>query len=487
MSNALLIINEEAHARELSRVAELLLKGGGPRPIYFVEERMKRFGVHTGLAQTTVQTLTADDFGVIRSVKALPTQNRRLYLLSALVTLLSRMAQLSRRLEPIGRWLRATGASLIAGERDRILQRYALCDEVLSRQSFTTIVLCEDNIEFDTATWILAARQRGIRSIIVPYTIANAVELTEAYVFNEALQLEASLANRAFARWFPKWCAHHKGRSFLRCNVVRIAAIEILGLAPPNPFLLNSGTADAIAVESPAMFDYYAEAGIPSEQLVVTGTLVDDLMFEVKADASGRRRALLEENKLPLDQPILLCAFPPDQGVFDRPGCEFRDFDDMIEYWGRRLGAVKDWNVIVARHPKTPPDRLDALRQFGLALTHRDTASIVPLCDLYVASVSATIRWAIACGKPVINYDAYRLDFQDYAGMEAVLWSNAREDFERTLTEATSDAAHLARLQAAQRREAPRWGFPDGRSGRRMQALLTGNAFEQPDPGFNRG
>src|SRR5262249_7261332 len=105
--------------------------------------------------------------------------------------------------------------------------------------------------------------------------------------------------------------------------------------------------------------------------------------------------------------------------------------------------------------------------------------------DLYVASVSATIRWAIACGKPVINYDAYRLDFQDYPGIEAVLWSNTRVEFERTLREATADAANFARLQAAQQREAPPWGFHDRRSGQRLRALLNGEPFEQP--GLDRG
>ncbi len=40
----------------------------------------------------------------------------------------------------------------------------------------------------------------------------------------------------------------------------------------------------------------------------------------------------------------------------------------------------------------------------------RTRLSLVPLCSLYVASVSATIRWAIACGKPVVNYDVYRFE-----------------------------------------------------------------------------
>src|SRR5688572_21106368 len=75
MSNVLLIINEEAHARELSRVAEFLLKGSGPQPVYFVEERMKPFGVHATLAATSIETLTADDFKVEGSVGTLASQD----------------------------------------------------------------------------------------------------------------------------------------------------------------------------------------------------------------------------------------------------------------------------------------------------------------------------------------------------------------------------------------------------------------------------
>ena len=119
--------------------------------------------------------------------------------------------------------------------------------------------------------------------------------------------------------------------------------------------------------------------------------------------------------------------------MFDRPGCEFSDYDDMIAFWGECLGAVKNWNVIVSRHPKTRPGRLDGLRKYGVTLTDHDTAPLVPLCDLYVASVSATIRWALACGIPVINYDAYRLDFVDYVGLEGVVWMNARNEFRKVL------------------------------------------------------
>jgi hypothetical protein len=361
-----------------------------------------------------------------------------------------------------------------------LLQRSALCEAVFSRRGYAALLLCEDNIDLDTAVWIEAARKRGIRCIIVPYTIANTVELAEAYVYAARYQVHGSLPNRLIARLFPKWVIRHKGRHFVRASYAKIAAVELLGLTPPNPWLLNSGFADAIAVESVAMREYYCEAGLPADRLVMTGTLVDDAITEVLVDAPRRRRALLEEAGLPFDRPVLLCAFPPDQNTFNRPGCEFSDFDDLINFWGESLAAVQGWNIIVARHPKTRAGRLDALRQYGLTLTERDTASLVPLCDLYLASVSATIRWAIACAKPVINYDAYQLDFQDYPDVEAVALVKTREDFRRLLAVMTSDFAKFARMQAVQKREAPRWGFHDGRSGRRLLALIRGETLAEP-------
>ena len=476
MPSVLLLINEEAHARELARVARLLGNDATLRPVYFVDERMKPFGVHHMLAESGVETLTAADFPSSRRLAPLPTDDLARRAASALLTTARRVgdrlpAALNRPIRPL---------QMIASARDQLRLRLSLCEDVLTSRDFATLVLCEDNIDLDTAPWILVAQRRGIRSVIVPYTIANSVELTEAYVFSEPLQLKTSLLNRLAARQFPKWATQHKGRKFLRTSYARIAAIELLGLAPPNPWLLNSGAADTIAAESCAMRDYYREAGIPAAQITVTGTLVDDVIAAARADAASRRRALLTENGLPLDRPVLLCAFPPDQGVFDRPGCEFSDYDDMIAFWGECLGAVKNWNVIVSRHPKTRPGRLDGLRKYGVTLTDSDTAPLVPLCDLYVASVSATIRWAFACGIPVINYDAYRLDFVDYVGLEGVVWMNARNEFRKILTAATADAAYFARLRTVQQREAPRWGFHDGQSGRRLRALIGREPFEQP-------
>ena len=257
----------------------------------------------------------------------------------------------------------------------------------------------------------------------------------------------------------------YKGRRFLRTSYAKIIAVEQLNLTPPNPWLLNSGYADAIAVESDAMQDYYKAAGIPAGQLVTTGSMTDDVMTKVAAEAAQRRQALADRLGLQAERPLLLCALPPDQNTYDRPGCEFENFDDLVGFWGDCLAEVKDWNVVVRPHPKTASERVDLLRRRGLAVSYDDTASLVPLCDLYVASVSATIRWAIACGKPVINYDVYQYGYEDYRGVKGVQLVNLRTEFREALCGITGNATRRAELVEFQRRDSGRWGLLDGSSG----------------------
>jgi hypothetical protein len=333
-------------------------------------------------------------------------------------------------------------------------------------------VLSEDNIELDTAIWIAVARRLKIRSMIVPYTISNVAEFAESYVHHPLFQVEASFANRLAAHMFPSWVLHYKERRLLRMPYGKVFAAEMLGLVPPNPWLLNSGFVDAIASESAAMSDYYVAAGIPAEQLVITGSLADDVLAEVSNNLSCRRRALLDQLGFPHDRPMLLCALPPDQNTFDRPGCEFADFDDLIGWWGDSLASVNGWNVIVRPHPKTPPGRVAALSRHGINVCSEDTAALVPLCDLYIASVSATIRWAIACGKPVINFDLYQYGYKDYEGVEGISFVNTKDDFRNTLKLMTTDDVCRIAMAARQLQHAARWGCLDGRSGERMLTFL---------------
>ncbi len=118
---------------------------------------------------------------------------------------------------------------------------------------------------------------------------------------------------------------------------------------------------------------------------------------------------------------------PPDQFAIGRGSeCEFPDFAALVEAWASLLGGVADRFAIVVRpHPRVAVEALEPFRGKGIAIVSDDTAGLVPLCDLYLASISATIRWAIACGRPVVNYDVYGYRYLDYADVPGVLTDRA--------------------------------------------------------------
>jgi hypothetical protein len=102
----------------------------------------------------------------------------------------------------------------------------------------------------------------------------------------------------------------------------------------------------------------------------------------------------------------------------------------------------------------------------------RNTAELMPLCDIYVASVSSTIRWAIACGRPVVNYDVYRYRYTDFTKVEGVLACEEQQEFLALLARLVSDRAFAEEVCRKQAAVAERWGRLDGRSGQRMVELV---------------
>ncbi len=134
---------------------------------------------------------------------------------------------------------------------------------------------------------------------------------------------------------------------------------------------------------------------------------------------------------------------------------------------------------MVALHPSVKIDTMRHIEAANVRIAARRTSELVPLCDLYVASVSSAIRWAIACGKPVINYDVYRYCYTDFLNLEGVLVIEEQSEFREVVRRLASEPEALAKLRERQEAVAPRWGFLDGRCSDRILQLLERTALHR--------
>lgn len=370
----------------------------------------------------------------------------------------------------------ALEARFVPFARWRLYRQLRALGRVLTRVAPDIVILPLESLGHHSGLVAAAARRAGLPVVVVPYSVpVNVAELTEALIDKPDHKADRTPLGRRLARRAPEWIYTYRHTPLLRVPAVMAQAYREVGLAPARPWAAGGlRFANRIAVENDASLAQYLAEGFPPDRLTVTGTLVDDVLATGKATAAERKSVICRELGLPSDRPIALAALPPD--FTHRAACDFDSVDSYARFWFAALGALQRYSVIVRPHPEFVVEELrqyeptDALvRVCGL-----DTAELVPLADLYIACVSATIRWAIALGLPVVNYDMFRFGYDDFADAGGVLHVADRDEFVATLRRLDVDPAAAIELARAQASCAGRWGRLDGGAGARLLTLLRG-------------
>lgn len=55
----------------------------------------------------------------------------------------------------------------------------------------------------------------------------------------------------------------------------------------------------------------------------------------------------------------------------------------------------------------------------------------MPLCAVFVAAISSTIRYALTCKKQVLNFDIFDMNYSEYKNIDSVRTVNNINDFEK--------------------------------------------------------
>lgn len=335
------------------------------------------------------------------------------------------------------------------------------------------VVTMEDNVEGLTGVTTTAARRLAIPVVILPDYIPNPLEPAQ-YYHNSKDHLVRRLQDIVVARRSKKWVFHYRSRDMLRLPSSTIIAYRLLRCDSPAPWVLNSGYSSAIALESTAMLAHYLRLGFDRDKLQVIGTAQDDGLHDRFQRRDHLRAKLLGELKLDANRPLVLCALPPDQYAgSDASRFEYASYPRLIEAWFAELGkAAQSANVIVRPHPRTSVDMLKPFCPTGVHILTAATDSLVPLCDLYVASISTTIRWALGLGIPVLNYDCYRYAYGDFASAKGCVEVTDRRAFADTLDGFLNDAAFSDRITESANGDAAVWGKLDGQFHNRLKTLL---------------
>lgn len=351
-------------------------------------------------------------------------------------------------------------------------QLWRAVPKLIDDENIEVLILPEDNFYYFTNFFVKAMHARGGVVLIVPFTIVNVLEWAEAF-FDQTSHSTRVPVNRLIALLFPQWVLQHRGRKLVM-PAHHVLCNEYFKVSPPIPWLINSGHVDKIAAESRFMENYYLSSGIPARQIQFTGALYDDVLFHARRAVHSRRSALYGRLGCSPKQRLILCALPPNQlRGQGRPQCSFDEYALLLKSFVEPLSHLVDTcNVLLTPHPRIDEEDLVYVKARGLYIARDNIADLVPLCDLYIASCSATIRLAVNCGIPVVNYDVYRYDYDDYKNVPGIKTISQNEDYVNTVHQLGDFGTEYAVLESAQQVFAAQETLMDGQAGCRIVSLI---------------
>lgn len=363
------------------------------------------------------------------------------------------------------------GSRLLQGVHQR--NYYEAVINLIEQLNPALVVLPEENLFYNHHLFVRAAHASNIACCVVPFTIVNTLEWAEAFYSVSSFNANHRV-NVIFAKAFPNWILHHRGKNLILPSP-HILGCEALNIVPDNPWLINSGRIDVIAVESRFMLNYYVRAGIAESKLRLTGALSDDQLYHAVQHKDCFRRTQEISRNVVFKRRKILLALPPDQFVGKTlNGCEFSDYESLIKFIVRTTvtAAGSDASVLVNLHPRTSSESVSYLADMEVVVLDEAIETLVPLADIYIAVASATIRLAVSCGIPVINYDAYAYNYDDYNNLGGVIEVKTKTAFSTAVETLSNDETEFTRASAAQITAASELCELDGQAASRMLALF---------------
>ncbi len=340
------------------------------------------------------------------ALRAIPTET--------LGELLSRLGPInaSRLLGVVGRGFRFLRMHLLADAfatlRGIVMGRVAL-KRLSKRYRISAVVVADDRSlgwEFGA---ILAAKRLGIATAAIPFALsdpdADWIGRQNRAVFDpySGGSLERWL-KQVVCRFYPENMREKDGRALMFLTAGQACVLMACKAVMSSPWAYGGGITDAVAVYGEADRTKQLGLGVSASKLVITGQCSMDHLFASRGQSSDIRIKLLAEHELPCDRRVIICAVPQylEHAMLDAP-----------EHWALteqmlRSMAETGANVLLSLHPRSRrEDYSNLAERFGAVIVSSPLIDILPAADLFVATHSSTVRWAVLLRIPVIVLDDF--------------------------------------------------------------------------------
>ena len=326
------------------------------------------------------------------------------------------------------------------------------------------VIVFEDRAPYPEMVFLDQARRRGARAMLVSFA-ASSVESDVASRRNRP----EHLVDEAPWRWLKRRLAARHPQEVRPTSYGRMLffsapetlALSCAGLLGGRSWHFGGGAVERCTKISLDDVELARREGAAAEKLVLTGQPMMDGMYEARRAAADRRSALIGKYSLDGTRPLLLCAVPHagEHALVDWQR-HMEITRELLAVLGR-CGAA----VLLSLHPRSARATYEGLaRDNGCRILEERLSAALPAADIFVASYSSTVRWALMMGIPTIMADFLGLRYEQFAGLRGSIVVQEAAALERELRHLVGDKDRRERMGSEAAAAAAARGEFDGKA-----------------------
>jgi hypothetical protein len=316
----------------------------------------------------------------------------------------------------------ATWRGIVAGRR--------ALEQLLKRGPINAVVVADDRSLGWEYGVVLAARQRGIPSVAVPFALsdpdADWMSRQSRKIFDPDCGWGVErLFKRRMRERYPTNIRVRNGEERMFLTAGQAWMLKRVKGGFDRPWAYGGGITHVATVFGEFDRRKQISLGVNPQKLYVTGQSSIDFLHHLSNSQSEVRMAVIQKYSLRESHPIIICAVPQylEHGLLNEK-----------EHWAlidQLLGSLATTraNLVLSLHPRSRlQDYRELATAYGAIIANQPLIEIIAAADLFVSAMSSTVRWSIMLRTPTIVLDDFNQGGQSMFAGQGVRFVQRRDE-----------------------------------------------------------
>lgn len=341
------------------------------------------------------------------------------------------------------------------------------------------VICCEDGVTGDLSV-LSVAQMMKLPVVDIPYGngTVHELEFDLSRKSDEGRLILAEGVSLLMLRLLcPQWLKKGRFKNALMFTPEMIFAWESLGMSLRDAWIVHGGDSDLLCVENEMSDIQYSIEKIPRKKRVNTGSPYCDMMIDSLHKRNDSIASLRSGERIESGRTRILVSWPPSYHETYPDRSEFQSYDEMTLEVLCHLNNLPDVDLIVSLHPACNHSTRALIENVGIEVSDVYLIDLIPSIDIYITYFSSTIRWALAAGKIVLNYDAYSIGIKAFESAPGFINFSKFHELCLTINSLVTSDDFFKEIKFKQITNSSMWGIMDGQCTRRIfdesEKLLT--------------